>query len=172
MQRQGRAATKAVAAWLVLVLTAQAGTLRWMNNYQYEGGWHSREELHHGIVCRDGNYAGCGYVGYRNTSMSQEMLLIRVDTAGNELWHRFYDNDERAKYAEAVLETPDGGFVLTGSKTVSDDTTLAVVLRTDSAGDEMWSSGFFSYESPRAFGHDIVPSGDGGWTICGKVGSG
>jgi len=54
------------------MLGAQAGTLRWMNSYQYEGGWHSREQLHDGIVCRDGNYVGCGYVGYRNTSMSQE----------------------------------------------------------------------------------------------------
>jgi hypothetical protein len=160
------------ALFVSLVLAAQAGTLRWMNNYQYEGGWHSREELHHGIVCSDGNYVGCGYVGYRNTSMSQEMLLIKVDTSGTELWHRFYDNDEMAKYAEAVLETPDGGFVLTGSKTVGNDTALLVVLRTDSAGEEIWTSRFFSSESPKAYGYDIVPSGDGGWTICGKTGSG
>lgn len=163
---------RTLALSVALVLAAQAGTLRWMNSYQYEGGWHSREELHHGIVCSDGNYVACGYVGYRNTSMSQEMLLIKVDTAGNELWHRFYDNDEAAKYAEAVLETPDGGFVLTGSKTVGNDTALLVVLRTDSAGEEVWTRRFYSYESPKAYGYDVVPSGDGGWTICGKAGSG
>jgi len=99
-------------------------------------------------------------------------LLLKVDTAGTEIWHRFYDNDEAAKYAEAVLETPDGGFVLTGSKTVGNDTALLVVLKTDSAGEEMWTSRFFSSESPKAYGYDIVPSGDGGWTICGKAGSG
>jgi hypothetical protein len=156
----------------MLTAIAAAGTLRWMHNYEYEGGWHSREELHHGIICSDGNYLGCGYVGYRNTSMSQEMLLIKVDTAGNEIWHRFYDNDEHAKYAEAVLETPDRGFVLTGSKTASEDTTFLIVLRTDSTGQELWTSRFFSYESPRAYGLDIVPAQDNGWTICGKAGSG
>ena len=104
--------------------------------------------------------------------MSQEMLLIKVDTAGNELWHRFLDNDDRAKYAEAVLETPDCGFVLTGSKTASEDTAFLVVLRTDSTGHEVWTSRFFSNESPRAYGLDIVPAQNGGWTICGKAGSG
>jgi len=163
---------RVLGVWALFVLVAQAGTLRWMNSYQYDSGWASREELHDGIVCSDGNYVACGYVGYRNTSMSQEMLLLKVDTAGNELWHRFYDNDERARYAEAVLETPDGGFVLTGSRTVSDDTTLCVVLRTDSTGQEVWHTGLYSYESPRAFGYGIVADDDGGWTICGKVGSG
>ncbi len=157
---------------LACLVVGRAGTLRWMNAYQWEGGWHSREQLHNGIVASDGNYVGCGYVGYRNTSMSQEMLLLKVDTAGNEVWHRFYHNDERAKYAEAVLETPDGGFVLTGSHTAHDDTTYVVVLRTDTAGNELWTSRFFSFESPRSYGYDIVPSGDGGWTICGKTGSG
>lgn len=164
--------SRLLAVLLVAALAAPAGALRWMNAYEWEGGWHSREELHHGIVTSDGCYLGCGYVGYRNTSMSQEMLLLKVDTAGNELWHRFYDNDERAKYGEAVIETSDRGFLVVGHKTMGNDTTYAVLLRTDSAGNEVWTRSFFSYESPKAYALSVVAGPNGGWVAAGKVGSG
>lgn len=163
------------SAALVLALSfgaASAGTLRWMRSYEWEGGFHSREELHHGIVCSDGNFLGCGYVGYRNTSASQEILLLKVDSLGDEVWHRFYDNDDHAKYGTAVLETADGGFLVAGHKTMSADTAYLVLIRTDSSGEELWTSRFFSDSSPKAYGLDVVSDGADGWVAAGKAGSG
>ncbi|MBN2537927.1 T9SS type A sorting domain-containing protein [candidate division WOR-3 bacterium] len=142
-----------------------------MSNYQWEGGWHSREELHHGVVTSDGNYVGCGYCGYRTTGSDQEILLLKVDTLGNEIWHRFYENNDRAKYGESVKETPDRGFIITGSY-YSDDTCWLYLLKTDSLGYPEWDRMFISDQPTliRCTGYDIELADDGGYLIAGRAG--
>ena len=78
----------------------------------------------------------------------------------------------RGLFAHLARTLAAEGITIGYSYSAAVDGRSLVVLRTDSAGHEVWTSRFFSYESPRAYGLDIVPAPDNGWTICGKAGSG
>lgn len=146
--------------------------LSWMNNYQWEGGYHSREELHWGIVTSDNNFVGCGEEHYRTSSNSFEILLIKVDTLGNEIWHKFHSNDNRAKIAKNMKETQDKGFIIVGFKSVNNDSTAIYLLKTDSLGDGIWERLIFNDSISKCKGYDIEIANDGGYVIVGYVGGG
>ena len=126
-----------------------------------------------GIVASDGNYVGCGSEHYREGFESFEILLIKVDTLGDELWHKFHSNDNKAKYAESMKETPDKGFILVGWKSINGDTSMVYLLKTDSLGEMEWEQ-LIIYEgiSTICRGYDIELADDGGYVITGNVGGG
>jgi len=88
------------------------------------------------IATRDHGYV---LVGYQNLAGSYRTLalLLKIDSAGNQLWSRTYaQNPNPMAIAYSVTELDDGGFILAGSTygSVCD----GVLMRTDSAGNQLW----------------------------------
>ncbi|MBP6872816.1 MAG: hypothetical protein KBC43_12475, partial [Bacteroidales bacterium] len=76
--------------------------------------------------------------GYMNGSY---MLLMRTDSAGNELWHKlFHYGSYTLCTGYSVIQTTDGGFALGGFMyTIGQpETGNPVIIKTDSAGNQEW----------------------------------
>jgi hypothetical protein len=88
------------------------------------------------IATRDGGYVLAGYQAVFASYLTLA-TLVKIDSAGNLLWARTYDQYPYPMVvAYSVVELADGGFILAGSTygCVCD----GVLLRTDSAGNELW----------------------------------
>ncbi|MBL8011739.1 MAG: T9SS type A sorting domain-containing protein [Flavobacteriales bacterium] len=111
----------------------------------------------------DGGYALFG-VTWNNTAGSADMLLMRTDASGNELWSRTYGG-VNLDMGYGGRQTADGGYVLCGmfGGFGTDSLTL---IRTDAQGDLLWT-GHYPGALGRDIGYSVLETGDGGFTVCG-----
>jgi hypothetical protein len=100
-----------------------------------------------------------------------DILLIKVDGDGNEIWSRTWDEGTMA--ANALIETSDGGYLIGGSYVPpeaadrSDDDFL--FLKIDPEGSEIWQSIFGDPESID-YGSLLIETADGGYIAAGGTG--
>lgn len=75
------------------------------------------------------------------SGFADDVLLIRVDSAGQELWRRQMGGtgNDVCRYVE---ETPDGGFICCGITPDNFSSNDAWVIKTDSSGQIEWSNTF------------------------------
>ena len=87
---------------------------------------------------------GYGIIGYSYVSAEKgyDMLLIRTDTAGNVLWSKTYGGNDW-DMAYSVINLPDSGFLFCGETyTNTAGHNDAVIVRTNSVGDTLWTKTF------------------------------
>lgn len=90
-----------------------------------------------GIECVDGGYALCGQSGNSDGSPA-DIMLIRTDSVGNELWRQFYGGASWEGGAD-VVEISDGGFLLLGwTRSFGLSERDFYLVRTDELGNEFW----------------------------------
>ena len=79
--------------------------------------------------------ADSGYylVGNVEAGGEQNIIVIRTDANGNELWRKEFPH-EGAQVAEGLLRTRDGGFLIYGGSNAGD----GVLLKTDANMNEQW----------------------------------
>jgi hypothetical protein len=72
-----------------------------------------------------------------------DFLLLKTDSLGNEQWHQTYGT-EWAEHGQNVIQTPDGGYLIGGFywKPGYDHSLDAMVVKTDSLGNEQWTKYF------------------------------
>jgi hypothetical protein len=82
------------------------------------------------------------------------------------LWTRFYggNEEEEGSYVEA---TPDGGYIITGTETVTSSNYHIFLLKTDSLGNQQW---YRTYNTGHAY--SVHRTSDGGFIIGGTAGGG
>ncbi len=80
------------------------------------------------------------YIGGYNT----QLILIKTDSAGNELWRRLYGSKDSAELVLNVCETKDNGFILGGYRYLpgNDYSSDPIIIKTDSAGIIEWEKSF------------------------------
>lgn len=93
-----------------------------------------------------------------------DVLLLRVDTAGRELWRRILPSPASERVTD-VAETRDGGFLLAGQVATAHDSLDAVVLRTDSTGALLWRAVLGGPGTDRGF--YVASLDDGGALLAG-----
>ena len=95
-------------------------------------------------------------------SNSSDIYFVKVSAEGETIIEAKYGNLERDR-ANSIVETPDGGYALTGISTDKGDVFL---LQLDRNGQELWSK---TYGDPifREEGNDIKLTADGGFIIAG-----
>ncbi|MGD9049978.1 MAG: hypothetical protein PVF77_18135, partial [Anaerolineae bacterium] len=95
-----------------------------------------------------------------------DLLLIKTDAEGNELWNRTY-GDQILYLGWGVAQTPDGGYILTGweAKTIPDRD--VIVLKTDENGEVEWSRSWDLDPGDRDGGFDMILTDDGQAVIAG-----
>jgi len=85
----------------------------------------------------DGNFivTGESYSGVSDI----DILVCKIDTAGILLWSKKYGTPFSNESARSIIQTSDGGYALCGFKTDSSGSNDCYVVRTDSAGDTLWT---------------------------------
>ena len=114
----------------------------------------------------DGGYVITGKKYYFDTSRD-DLLLIKTDSAGTQMWSKTFGG-ANSDYGWSVQQTSDGGYIITGG-TESDDTGWddLWLVKTDSAGTQMWSKTFGGADLDSGF--SVQQTSDGGYIITGKT---
>lgn len=96
-----------------------------------------------------------------------DMLLVRVDQAGEVLWTSTFGTDA-IDIAYSVKQTGEGGYIVSGVFQGFQHDTLTL-LRIDPNGDLLWQGDYPGPEG-RSLGYAVRPCTDGGFVVCGTAG--
>jgi hypothetical protein len=102
----------------------------------------------------DGGYFISGWTfNVSATPLDYQLLLIKVDSYGNEVWNKTYVTGDYVSYV--VQHTADGGCVLGGGTVLS-------VFKLDTNGSEQWNR---TYSCPGFYSRAIRQTSDGGYVF-------
>ncbi|MEM1321373.1 MAG: T9SS type A sorting domain-containing protein [Bacteroidota bacterium] len=133
------------------------GQVVWANTY---GGSTQRELAIALIQDRNGDLVATGSTN--SFSSSADALLFKTDLAGNQRWILAYGDPFESDRANTLLQTADGGYLLTGCFDCT-GTPQAFLLKTDADGAEQWSQTYTSSEE----GFTLLQTPDGGYLLGG-----
>lgn len=147
-----------------LFKTSLVGDSIWYKSY----GDTLLDDLVEGMI--QTNDKGFAIVGNRahQTSKSSQVLLIKTDSNGNELWQKEYGDFHYDKGYD-LIQMDDRGFLICGYalRFITNDRTDRdmYVIRTDSVGNKLWEKMYpgLYYD----FGGFVVKSLDGGFLTVG-----
>jgi hypothetical protein len=147
-----------------------AGTVMWQKlNYTEFCGGGGRGSSAAMTRTADGNYVIAGKTG----CFQWAGFLLKIDAAnGNEIWRRLFDDANATAYTDlvAVVETADQSLVAAGQSgsdcgPVLSGTCDALVIKTDSAGNETWRRRYGGAAKDGAYG--VALAADGSYLVAG-----
>jgi len=157
---------KQVLGLLVLsvLLPMSLGQLEAEWNRTYGGtGWES-------ALCVAGTGDGGYILGGRTEPFgggNVDAWLVKTDSEGNEVWNQTYGGKE-PEYAECILETGDGGYILAGmTESFGAGSSDAWLVRIDSEGNEVWNQTYGGTGSESAY--RVLETSDGGYILAGMT---
>lgn len=114
----------------------------------------------------DGGYILCGST-YSFGKGNTDYYLIRTNSTGDTLWTKTFGGANE-DVANSVIQTSDGGYILTGTtKSMGDTLGDFYTIKTDTLGDTTWTNKF---GGPKAdYGNDILESIMGGYIVGGET---
>ncbi|MFM7218087.1 MAG: T9SS type A sorting domain-containing protein [Bacteroidota bacterium] len=148
----------------ILRLSANGDTV-WSRQYVHPGSNYS--DLNSIRLLEDGGFIACGQCRMGN---DYDIFLLRTDSIGNVVWSRNLGTvNGAAENGECVYKT-NYGFIVCGStdSTSSNGTTDGFVVATDTSGSYLWSTAFGDPTVNDDF-HQITPTSDTGWALCGTT---
>ena len=104
---------------------------------------------------------------------AQNVLLIKCDSLGNQIWKKKYGIGSWAEKGECIALCADGGFIIGGAEVVYDGPDVfykPIIIKTDSNGNAQWKRKFGSTEYSNWPAYGITTTQDGGYAFCGGVG--
>jgi hypothetical protein len=90
-------------------------------------------------------------------------IIINLDCTGQQVNYQYAYGTPQAEQADHFKITKDGGCIVTGSKVYPSSPIIDYILKTDSAGNILWSRDYFS----TGYFSDCVETFDGGYMIIG-----
>jgi hypothetical protein len=79
-------------------------------------------------------YSGC----MRDSLQHQIGTLVKFDFNGNKIWQKFYRDTLGYFLLQKVSASVDNGFLIAGMISLSSDTTIGLLIKTDAQGNELW----------------------------------
>ena len=101
-----------------------------------------------------------------DNSGNYDIYLIKTDANGDTLWTKAIDNSFY-EYGRSVIQTNDGGFLITGWGQTPNSGIKLILFKTDGNGNVLWNNyigGEFS-----SCGNSIQQTSDGGFIITGYI---
>lgn len=158
-------------AWLLKLNTA--GDTIWTKTYggtAFDDAW--------GVVAAHGAYYITGGTYSFADGLYDDAWVVKIDTAGNKLWHKAYGEKDRVDWAWSIAPvTTSGavtGFVLTGIKDTEENQPGNArgdmhFVKIDTSGAVVWdkSIGGTGGANWRREGYDLKQMPDEGFVICG-----
>jgi hypothetical protein len=117
-----------VSIWLVRL--SQSGEIRWQTTL--DGGEEERLVLHENM---DGGFLVVSSSGYMIDQPATKLRLVRLNSAGDQIWDRWYGDSQYKITPRGVVENKDGSFLIAAEvQNLSDGTLSLLLLRTDRNG--------------------------------------
>ena len=155
---------------ILLLKVDSKGNLIWQKSFAGEGNDYAFQ------IIKSSQNDGYVFVGSKNgffddvhadfRTHDADMLLIKIDEDGNQIWKKTYGESEH-DFGYSVCNAPDGGYYLLGSsQSYGNGSFDMLLIKTDSEGNEAWHKSFggTKYE----YGKKLVPSEDGGLYLVGS----
>lgn len=102
-------------------------------------------------------------------SSTTDILLIRTDSAGNEIWKKIYGNNTGDELGEEIQLIKNSGFIIAGWKSISGQSSNLYLIRTDLNGEPLWTKTYNNFLSSGAYSIDLT--NDNGFIIGGTADS-
>ena len=163
-----------------VVKTDATGNMVWDQRL----GTADADDCNHGIQTADGGYilVGSSFGGIDTDKTeanygSHDGWVVKLDAAGNKVWDRGFGGSMTDIF-EAVLATPDGGYLLGGrSWSPADGNKTSAgygnydywVVKIDPAGTKEWENSFGGSEHDQLW--SLALDNDGGFLLFGSSGS-
>jgi len=147
---------------VILIKTDSEGTEEWSNTFD-------TGDTDFGLslgLTSDGGYIIAGY-SFISGINPYDVLLIKTDGGGNELWNKLFDRSV-FDAGRSVVQSSDGGYLIAGRTQSSDALGSDVwLIKTDAGGNEEWNRtlGGSSFEN----GNSVIETADGGFIIAGEI---
>ncbi|MDT8322857.1 MAG: hypothetical protein RRA94_02010 [Bacteroidota bacterium] len=147
---------------ILLVKIDEQGETLWTKSY----GGPQTEYPHAMAATADG-----GYVILAHTLSfgmgALDFYLLKVDVHGDSLWSRTYGG-AASDWGGTVQQTADGGYILAGdTQSFGDEDGDVYLVKTDAAGDTLWTRTYGGAGQDRAF--SVLQTKDGGYLLAGKT---
>jgi len=139
-----------------------SGVITWQ---KYFGG--SSEEFANDIIpTSDGGYIAAGYSSTFSGGYNYDCWVVKLDSYGAISWQKAFGGSGD-DFANAVRQTSDGGFVVTGkSSSIGSGDGDFFVVRLDAAGGILWQKGYAGSGDDEAA--SIEQTSDGGFIVAGS----
>ena len=112
----------------------------------------------------DEGYIIAGYTRSYGTASGRNLWLFRTAKNGDLIWNKTFGGNSDDE-AAAGKQTLDGGFIAAGyTSSFGAGAKDVFVVRTDSAGNEVWSRAFGGTSDEEAYALEVLP--DGGFIIA------
>jgi hypothetical protein len=134
--------------------------------WQKEYGGSSEEVAYSVAQTNDDGYILCGYTESYGAGGS-DIYLVKTDAGGTMEWEKTigYAEDETA---HSVDVTDDGGYIIAGTSTHKEGGSNIWIIKTDAAGDTIWTRWFGGTKTDRAGA--IRQTDDNGYIFIGSLG--
>ncbi|MBV6479770.1 MAG: hypothetical protein HGGPFJEG_02565 [Ignavibacteria bacterium] len=93
-------------------------------------------------------------------------LLLKIDSSGNYLWHKYFGGSSGRNQCTKELE--DKGFIILVNTEYFGPTMDIYIIRTDSLGYPLWSRRYGG-DNYAEFSREIIKTGNSGFVIAGTV---
>jgi DNA-binding beta-propeller fold protein YncE len=148
-----------------LIRTDAAGNVIWVRDY----GGDLPASFSSVIQAGEETYVVLGEIASSSTSDEYDLYLVKVDGEGNQIWSHTYGGDG-LDFGRMVRQTTDGGYILIGSKADAFMTgnlyqNNLYLIKTDAAGNEVWSQTYGDQILYLGWGVALTP--DGGYILAG-----
>jgi len=157
----------AIAGGNGLVKTDAYGNMEWNKTY----GGSGYDYFNSLIETSDGGYAMGGSLNqnYEDPFDDRDFWLVKTDRYGNMEWNKTYGNatGEGYDYANALIETSDGGYLLAGSTGFWFFVSKMWIIKTDEQGNIEWNQTYGGREY--AVANSVVKTSDGGYALAGRL---
>ncbi len=141
-----------------VIRTDNLGNAVWSN--VYPGSWQS--ECYDIQPTPDGGFIFTGTESSFETDT--DVLITKLDASGNLTWKKIYGTVD-AEQGESILQLPDGGYIIAGMSSTETSSYDMYVIRTNSAGDSLWSRTIGGSSDDRAF--SVVSPQAGSYIVTG-----
>ncbi|MGA9116973.1 MAG: T9SS type A sorting domain-containing protein [Bacteroidota bacterium] len=144
---------------------AQAPDTLWTRTF---GG--TNIDVGHAVAeTRSGGFVVAGYTRSFGTMGGRNVLLIGTDASGRNEWIRAFGGDADDE-GYAVDQTSDGGLIVAGyTKSFGAGLKDVILIRTDSAGNALWTRTFGGAQDDEGYG--VQQTSDGGYIVGGVTSS-
>ncbi len=114
----------------------------------------------------DGGYIIGGTAGY-SAGGASDVLLMKIDSVGNTVWTRTYDEAD-VDGGSSAQQTSDGGYIVAGiTFSVLNETYDVYLIKTDADGDTLWTRKYGNAGYNLA--SSVQQTSDGGYIIAGTT---
>lgn len=143
-----------------IVKLSSSGIPQWTKTIGGNG-----EEMSLSIIkTSDGGYASCGHIRPAGIEFS-DYYIVKLDSGCSLLWNKSI-NRANNDYALSVIQTNDGGYVLSGiSATGGIFSSDMLITKLNSAGNHQWSKTYGGTHDEVAY--TIIQTTDGGLAFAG-----